>query len=301
LEGATISQAEGNPINQALKAGLSAPRLSVPAGDEVEGGPEVESPVVHPVRQAAWRARRLAIGTIVGSRSNAGPASLWSRADGVPQPAKVGIVGRSAPVPFRSNSDVAPAGDRIPLSPSLLLGVGHPVSVAAVERFKPLRFSRSILASRVSTLLVPSIAPGVGHPEQPLSDVRRAEARSAQIGGPDGITQRFQVNAYSIEPFASKSTRSLFAKQCCRSSLGDESKKLRPEGPLVRRAFALAGRGVRLARTTPRPHFPSGGPSGQSNGKRPSANSPEPMLFPEALDVIADHLSDVPIIDRAGR
>ena len=45
---------------------------------------------------------------------------------------------------------------------------------------------------------------GVGHPEQALSDVRRAEARSAQIGGPDGISQCFQVSAYSGEPFTSK-------------------------------------------------------------------------------------------------
>jgi hypothetical protein len=42
--------------------------------------------------------------------------------------------------------------------------------------------------------------PASGHPEEPLADVRRADARSAQIGGPDGIAQAFQVSAYSGEP-----------------------------------------------------------------------------------------------------
>jgi hypothetical protein len=40
-------------------------------------------------------------------------------------------------------------------------------------------------------------------PEQPLPDVGRADARSAQIGGPDGIAQLFQIMAYSGEPLPS--------------------------------------------------------------------------------------------------
>ena len=43
----------------------------------------------------------------------------------------------------------------------------------------------------------------VGHPVKPLSDMRRALARSAQIGGPDCITQSFQVSTYSGEPVTS--------------------------------------------------------------------------------------------------
>lgn len=46
-----------------------------------------------------------------------------------------------------------------------------------------------------------AVPSGVGHPEQPLPDVRRADARSAQIGSPDGIAHRFQINSYSGEPF----------------------------------------------------------------------------------------------------
>jgi len=40
----------------------------------------------------------------------------------------------------------------------------------------------------------------------------RARARSAQIGGPDCISQRFQVNSYSGEPFTSSTASNLLAK-----------------------------------------------------------------------------------------
>jgi hypothetical protein len=42
-----------------------------------------------------------------------------------------------------------------------------------------------------------ALASGVGHPPQSLPDVRRADARSANIGGPAGISQVFQISAYS--------------------------------------------------------------------------------------------------------
>jgi hypothetical protein len=65
-------------------------------------------------------------------------------------------------------------------------------------------------------LLSPSSCRGVGQPfsDEPeaLPDVRGVDARSAQIGGPDGISQRFQVKAYSVEPRPSVSTRNLFSK-----------------------------------------------------------------------------------------
>jgi hypothetical protein len=41
--------------------------------------------------------------------------------------------------------------------------------------------------------------------------VRCANARSAQIGGPDGIAQRFQVIAYSGEPSPSSRARNLLS------------------------------------------------------------------------------------------
>jgi len=52
----------------------------------------------------------------------------------------------------------------------------------------------------------------VGHPEQPLSDVRRTDARSAQISRCDGVTQFFQVSRYSVEPQPAILRDNLFAK-----------------------------------------------------------------------------------------
>jgi hypothetical protein len=66
------------------------------------------------------------------------------------------------------------------------------------------------------------------HPVEPLPDVRRADARSAQIGGPDGISQAFQVKPYSGEPRPASSARNLFANDDWRAALGDKPSKSGP-------------------------------------------------------------------------
>jgi hypothetical protein len=55
-------------------------------------------------------------------------------------------------------------------------------------------------------------ASGVGHEEKSLSDVRRADARSAQICRPDGVTLRFQVSRNMVDPCEAIRARNLFAK-----------------------------------------------------------------------------------------
>jgi hypothetical protein len=47
-----------------------------------------------------------------------------------------------------------------------------------------------------------SRAEQVGHPVQPLPDVRRADAVCSQYQRPDGVTERRHVCANSIEPSA---------------------------------------------------------------------------------------------------
>jgi hypothetical protein len=42
--------------------------------------------------------------------------------------------------------------------------------------------------------------------------VRRADARSAQIGCPCGVARGFQVSAYKVEPRQAVLTRNLLAK-----------------------------------------------------------------------------------------
>lgn len=91
---------------------------------------------------------------------------------------------------------------------SRLEGVTHPpgASCAAIPSVRPNPlfpcFSRQRALRSCHFVSVSFCGPafGVGHPPQSLPDVRRPDARSAQIGGPDAISQCFQVSAYSGEP-----------------------------------------------------------------------------------------------------
>ncbi len=58
--------------------------------------------------------------------------------------------------------------------------------------------------------------------------MRRSDARSAQICGPDGISQLFQIVSYSGDPEPSILSRNLFSKDDCRMALGDEPMKSGP-------------------------------------------------------------------------
>jgi hypothetical protein len=62
----------------------------------------------------------------------------------------------------------------------------------------------------------------VGHPIQSLSDVRCADARSAQIGSPCGVARGFQVSAYKVEPREAVLAGNLLAKDDWRAALADE-------------------------------------------------------------------------------
>jgi hypothetical protein len=73
---------------------------------------------------------------------------------------------------------------------------------------------------------VPAI--GVGHPIEPLPDVRCADARSAQIRRRSGVACAFQVSANMIEPRESSSSGNLLAKHACRAALSDEVEERRP-------------------------------------------------------------------------
>jgi hypothetical protein len=64
-----------------------------------------------------------------------------------------------------------------------------------------------------------SPAPVVGHPVKTLSDVRRADARSAQICGPDSIGHSFHVSLYSGETKAFKRRLNDCPKDFCNCSL----------------------------------------------------------------------------------
>ncbi|WP_175429668.1 hypothetical protein [Azospirillum argentinense] len=81
---------------------------------------------------------------------------------------------------------------------------------------------------------------GVGHPPQALPDVRGADARRAQIGGPDGMSQCFQVSTNSGEPSPPILARNLLSKDDWRAALGDEASELGPEVATVGDPFVPA-------------------------------------------------------------
>lgn len=114
--------------------------------------------------------------------------------------------------------------------------------------------------------------------------MRRADARSAQIRGPDGIAQSFQVCTYSGEPFASKFARNLFAKRDCSFAEGD---KIPEDGPeMARVGFArLPARATEgLAGTGAGPNRSGVWPAGQAQGETPPSDSGEEMLLCESGD-----------------
>jgi hypothetical protein len=55
----------------------------------------------------------------------------------------------------------------------------------------------------------PRLTVGDGHDVEALSDVGRADARSAQITRPDGVTASFHVSENKIEPREAKAARNL--------------------------------------------------------------------------------------------
>jgi hypothetical protein len=119
---------------------------------------------------------------------------------------------------------------------SVAVGVPHPAKFAADCRFNP-----------PSLPLVPApvllFAHGVGQPDEvkPLSNVRRTDARSAQIGGPDCISQCFHFSSYTGEPVPAVSTRNLLSKDDWRAALADEVAEHWPQVSLVCSAFSLSG------------------------------------------------------------
>jgi len=115
------------------------------------------------------------------------------------------------------------------------VGVGQPAIAASADNAPPAWFGPPFF---------PSVARGVFQPfsdePEPLSDVRRADARSAQICRPNGVARCFHVSAYSVEPPEAVLARNLLSKDDWRAALCDEPMEDGPEVALVFEALALA-------------------------------------------------------------
>jgi hypothetical protein len=87
----------------------------------------------------------------------------------------------------------------------VVVGVGHPVARAAPASVMLPRANVPVARSESAFV-------GVGHEVEALSDVRPTDARSAQIGRPDGVTRSFQVRRNKVEPREAVRARNLLSK-----------------------------------------------------------------------------------------
>lgn len=132
----------------------------------------------------------------------------------------------------------------------------------------------------------------MGHPIKPLSDVRRTDPRSAQIGGPNFIAQTFQVSPYSGEPFTSKRARNLFSKRDCRVAESDEVAKEWPEVSGVFCSELFAGLRERLTGARAGSHGLVVRPSGELECERPSADAGEEMVLDIISEFVGSYFAD---------
>jgi hypothetical protein len=144
---------------------------------------------------------------------------------------------------------------------------------------------------------------GVGHgaPVKALPEMRRTDPRSAQIGGPDGISQTFQVKAYSGEPVKPGAARNLLSKDDCRAALLDKSAHFGPEVALVGGAPAFARGAEGLAGTGPGPDGGIVRDAGESEGEGPSPDAREEVNLGVPHKVIWTDIYDTPLVHVAGR
>jgi len=213
----------------------------------------------------------------MSQRTNAGfnapgfAVGAGDEVEGVPEAGAIALAASAANAP--------PAWFGPPFEPSVACSVFQPASIATSFSCLPLP------TRRLRPFFFPPFAIGVGHPEKPLPDVRRADTRSRQIGGPDGISQVLQVSAYSSEPFAAILACNLLSKDDWRAALGDEAVKSGPEVSLVGMALAVSSARKRLTGTGAGPDGPVGGPAGKGKGERPAADAGEEVALLEADEV----------------
>jgi hypothetical protein len=118
---------------------------------------------------------------------------------------------------------VVPGGGVCP--PLGSVGVGHPANQANAASDSGFPLGCSSLPAKNSAdpdALFQSLVAGVGHEPEALSDMGRADARSAKINRPAGVARSFQVSLYKVEPTEAVKACNLLAKNDCRATLLDE-------------------------------------------------------------------------------
>jgi hypothetical protein len=177
---------------------------------------------------------------------------------------------------------------------SRVVAVGQPAKAASAGSAPPAWFGPPLL---------PSVARGVFRPfrdpPEALSDVGRADARSAEINRPAGVARSFQVSRYKVEPTETVLARNLLAKDNWRAALVDEVEPVRPEVPLVSSPASLACRAERLARAGSGPHASRVGPSCPAKGKAPASDASEEVALVVAAQFVWVDIPYVPLVHVA--
>jgi hypothetical protein len=178
-------------------------------------------------------------------------------------------------------------------------GVGQPVRLASFARhaqpcFVPCRaFCPFDLPD---TSCACGVVQCLSDKPEPLSDVRRPDARSAEIDSPEGVTRCFHVRLNKVEPTEAVLACNLLAKDNWRAALADEPEEVGPEVAVVCGSFALARRAERLAGAGAGPHGPVVGPSGEAQGVAPDADTGKEVALRKPPEVFRSHVANGPFI-----
>jgi hypothetical protein len=123
---------------------------------------------------------------------------------------------------------------------------------------------------------------GVGHPKKSLADVRRVDARRAQIRRRAGVVLSFQVSEYSIEPVEGKFARNLLANDNWRRALANEREPDRPKVAIVAESLPLSSVAEGLAGAAPGPDGAVFRPAREGKRERPAADSAKEVTLSES-------------------
>jgi len=146
---------------------------------------------------------------------------------------------------------------------------------------------------------VVGVAQPCSNPPEALTDVRRTDARSAEIDRPAGVARCFQVRLYKVEPTKAVFACNLFTKDNVRAALADEVVERGPQVPLIIKPRPFACRAERLARTRSCPYRTIIGPSCSAQGVGPDANAGEEMALSKSSKFIWSDIFDAPIVNHA--
>jgi hypothetical protein len=175
-------------------------------------------------------------------------------------------------------------------------GVGHIANFTTCSKltvcFRPSTVTPVALIFDGSEQRPPFGVFGVGHEPEPLPDVERADARSAQIRRPDGVVLAFQVSRNTVEPSKSIRARNLFAKDDCRAALANEPEPRRPKMARIGGAIAFPGGREWLTGATPAPDSAVVRPSGKSEGVTPAADAGEEMTLDESSEIVGPNIDN---------